>query len=110
MKKQLMMKARHACAPLLIAALLSACGGGQNSTDPAAAPGAGPLAAAGVELPALDGPTAATIAPIAEIGLRGERFALPPVETRTLSTRIKAYLDGIKSGAIADELGWCVEV
>lgn len=54
--------------------------------------------------------TAATIAPIAEIGLRGERFALPPVETRTLSTRIKAYLDGIKSGAIADELGWCVEV
>ena len=54
--------------------------------------------------------TAATIAPIARIGFRGEVFDLPAVESRTVSKRIKAYLDGIKSGDVADELGWCVEV
>ncbi len=54
--------------------------------------------------------TAATIAPIAKIGFRGEVFELPAVETRAVSKRIKAYLDGIKSGEVTDELGWCVEV
>jgi branched-chain amino acid aminotransferase len=54
--------------------------------------------------------TAATIAPIARIGFRGEVFDLPAVETRAVSKRIKAYLDGIKSGDVADELGWCVDV
>lgn len=54
--------------------------------------------------------TAATIAPIAKIGFRGEVFDLPAVETREVSKRIKAYLDGIKSGDAADELGWCVDV
>lgn len=54
--------------------------------------------------------TAATIAPIARIGYRGEIFELPPVATRAISTRIKAYLDGIKSGDVADELGWCVNL
>jgi branched-chain amino acid aminotransferase len=54
--------------------------------------------------------TAATIAPIAKIGFRGEVFELPAVETRAVSKRIKAYLDGIKSGDVADELGWCVDV
>lgn len=54
--------------------------------------------------------TAATIAPIAKIGFRGELFELPPVATRVVSNRIKAYLDGIKSGDTDDELDWCVEV
>ncbi len=54
--------------------------------------------------------TAATIAPIAKIGYRGEVFDLPPVETRQVSKRIKSYLDGIKSGECADELNWCVSV
>ena len=54
--------------------------------------------------------TAATIAPIAKIGFRGELFELPPVATRAISTRIKAYLDGIKTGDVADELGWCVNL
>ena len=54
--------------------------------------------------------TAATIAPIAKIGFRGEVFELPALETRAVSKRIKAYLDGIKTGECADELGWCVEV
>lgn len=54
--------------------------------------------------------TAATIAPIAKIGFRGEVFELPAVATRVVSSRIKAYLDGIKSGDAVDELGWCIEI
>jgi branched-chain amino acid aminotransferase len=54
--------------------------------------------------------TAATIAPIAKIGYRGEVFELPPVASRVVSNKIKAYLDGIKTGECADELAWCVEV
>ncbi len=54
--------------------------------------------------------TAATIAPIAKIGYRGEVFELPPVAHRVVSNKIKAYLDGIKTGECADELNWCVEV
>jgi branched-chain amino acid aminotransferase len=54
--------------------------------------------------------TAATIAPIAKIGFDGELFELPALETRSVSRRIKAYLDGIKAGTIADELNWCEEI
>ena len=54
--------------------------------------------------------TAATIAPIAKIGYRDELFELPAPETRAVSLRIKAYLDGIKSGDCPDELSWCVDV
>ncbi len=54
--------------------------------------------------------TAATIAPIAKIGYRGEVFDLPPVAERVVSNKIKAYLDGIKTGDCADELNWCVEI
>lgn len=50
--------------------------------------------------------TAATIAPIAKIGFRDELFELPSVESRTTSIKIKAYLDDLKSGAIADEWQW----
>lgn len=54
--------------------------------------------------------TAATIAPIAKIGYRGEVFDLPPVAERVVSNKIKAYLDGIKTGECVDELAWCVEI
>lgn len=54
--------------------------------------------------------TAATIAPIAKIGYRGEVFDLPPVAERVVSNRIKAYLDGIKTGECADELHWCTKI
>ncbi len=54
--------------------------------------------------------TAATIAPIARIGYQDELFELPALETRTVSRRIKAYLDGIKAGDMKDELGWCMDV
>jgi branched-chain amino acid aminotransferase len=54
--------------------------------------------------------TAATIAPIARIGYQDELFELPALETRSVSRRIKAYLDGIKAGDVKDELGWCMDV
>ncbi|MES2799487.1 MAG: branched-chain amino acid aminotransferase [Bacteroidota bacterium] len=54
--------------------------------------------------------TAATIAPIAEIGYRDEVLKLPPVEGRTLSTKIKNYLDDLKTGKIEDQFGWCQKV
>jgi branched-chain amino acid aminotransferase len=54
--------------------------------------------------------TAATIAPIALIGYRDEKIALPALETRTISLRIKAHLDGVKSGAIEDTMHWVQKV
>lgn len=50
--------------------------------------------------------TAATIAPIAKIGFRNELFELPAVETRETSNKIKAYLNDLKSGKVADEMHW----
>lgn len=54
--------------------------------------------------------TAATIAPIIKIGYKDEILELPPLETREISSKIKHYLDGIKSGSEPDEFGWCVKV
>ncbi len=50
--------------------------------------------------------TAATIAPIVEIGYRDERIQLAPLESRTISQKIKNYLDDLKTGKIEDEMGW----
>jgi branched-chain amino acid aminotransferase len=54
--------------------------------------------------------TAATIAPIAKIGYRDEVLTLPPVEGREISTKIKQYLDDLKSGKEEDKFGWCLKV
>jgi branched-chain amino acid aminotransferase len=54
--------------------------------------------------------TAATIAQIAIIGYRDERLELPPMEGRTLSNKIKAYMDDLKAGRIDDEFGWNYKV
>jgi branched-chain amino acid aminotransferase len=54
--------------------------------------------------------TAATIAPIAMIGYRDEKIMLPALETREISLKIKAYLDGVKSGEIADTMHWIQKV
>jgi len=54
--------------------------------------------------------TAATIAPIAKIGFRDELFVLPPVESRTLSNKIKKYFYDVKMGTIQDEMNWCTKV
>jgi len=50
--------------------------------------------------------TAASLAQIALIGYEGIDYMLPPVETRTISNRLKAYLTDVKIGAVEDELGW----
>ncbi|MFM7301095.1 MAG: aminotransferase class IV, partial [Crocinitomicaceae bacterium] len=50
--------------------------------------------------------TAATIAQIAVIGYRDEMLTLPPLETRTISNKIKSYMDALKTGEVEDELGW----
>lgn len=54
--------------------------------------------------------TAATIAHIAKIGYRDELYELPPVEDRTLSNKIKDYLNDLKTGKETDEFGWCLKV
>ncbi len=54
--------------------------------------------------------TAATIAPIAKIGYKGELYELPAVETRELSNKIKNYMTDVKLGREVDELNWCLKV
>ncbi len=54
--------------------------------------------------------TAATIAHVAKFGYRDEVFDLPAIETRHFSSKVKQYLDDVKSGKIADEFGWCLKV
>ncbi len=53
--------------------------------------------------------TAATIAQVAKIGFRGEDYMLPPVQERTISNKIKKYLTDLKSGKIADDMGWLMK-
>lgn len=54
--------------------------------------------------------TAATIAQISIIGYRDEELQLPPLEGRTLSNKIKRYLDDIKLGVVEDTYNWCLKV
>jgi branched-chain amino acid aminotransferase len=54
--------------------------------------------------------TAATIAPIIKVSHRDEVFDLPSLETRSLSNRIKTFLDDLKSGKTEDSFGWCLKV
>jgi branched-chain amino acid aminotransferase len=53
--------------------------------------------------------TAATIATIAKIGFRDELFELPPVESRTISNRVKSYLTDLKAGRVEDEMDWLLK-
>jgi branched-chain amino acid aminotransferase len=54
--------------------------------------------------------TAATIAHVAKLGYRDEVFELPAIETRSFSNKVKSYLDDLKAGKVADELGWLLKV
>jgi branched-chain amino acid aminotransferase len=54
--------------------------------------------------------TAATIAQIALIGYRDEKIELPSLESRVISNKIQAYLDGVKSGQISDDNHWIQKV
>jgi len=54
--------------------------------------------------------TAATIAPIAKIGFRGELFEIPENSPRTNSTKIKKYLNDLKAGKEEDVFNWLVKI
>ena len=54
--------------------------------------------------------TAATIAQILIIGYRDERLELPPLEGRTLSNKIKNYLNDVKTGKVEDTHSWNYKV
>ena len=54
--------------------------------------------------------TAATIAPIAKIGFRGELFEIPADSPRTNSTKIKNFLNDLKAGKEEDVFNWLVKV
>ena len=53
--------------------------------------------------------TAATIAPIAKIGFRGELYDIP-LEPRTSSNKIKGYLNDLKAGKTEDIFNWLVKI
>lgn len=54
--------------------------------------------------------TAATIAHIAKIGYRDEDLILPPIESRTFSLKVHAYLDDLKAGKVEDTFGWLCKI
>lgn len=54
--------------------------------------------------------TAATIAPIERINIKGTDHYLPALDTWTFANRAKRYFEELKSGKIADEFNWLVEV
>ena len=50
--------------------------------------------------------TAAVVAPIQEIGIRGIQYALPAIEMSSLQLQLKRKLEQIRSGQEADLYGW----
>ncbi|MCC7331067.1 MAG: branched-chain amino acid aminotransferase [Flavobacteriales bacterium] len=54
--------------------------------------------------------TAATIAQIVSITLKGERFELPPIENRAISNSISKKLMDIKKGRVEDKYGWVLKL
>ena len=50
--------------------------------------------------------TAASVTHISDIGYKGQNYALPPIEERTISNAIKAELDGVKRGLLPDRHNW----
>jgi branched-chain amino acid aminotransferase len=54
--------------------------------------------------------TAAGITQISHIEHKGELIALPPLDQRPHSTRLRDELDGIKNGTVPDRFGWTEKV
>lgn len=54
--------------------------------------------------------TAATIAHIAKIGYRDTDLVLPPIETRSFSLKVHAYLDDLKAGKVEDPFNWAFKI
>ncbi len=52
--------------------------------------------------------TAATIANIAQMNIKGTTYTLPALDENALSKKILKTLDGIKRGTLADKHGWIV--
>ncbi|MBC8172718.1 MAG: branched-chain amino acid aminotransferase [Chitinophagales bacterium] len=54
--------------------------------------------------------TAATVAPIGEIGYKDQHYILPDADTREISNWLKNELWGIRKGLIEDKFGWMQKV
>lgn len=54
--------------------------------------------------------TAATIAPIKNVGFGGTDYALSDFKDWKFANKAKDYLEGLKRGDITDDFGWTVEV
>lgn len=54
--------------------------------------------------------TAATITHISGFGYKGQHYELPDPTSRSLSIAIKAELEGIKRGSVADRHGWTMHI
>ena len=54
--------------------------------------------------------TAATVAPVAKIGMEERVLELPPVANRKISNMLLKTLNGIRYGEIEDKHGWMVKV
>lgn len=54
--------------------------------------------------------TAAVVSLIHAIGYEGRDYELPPITPDSFANRVKAYLDDVKYGRIADPHGWVVKV
>ena len=54
--------------------------------------------------------TAAVVSHVAEIVYGDKTITLPPVEDRKVGNMLKAYIDGLRSGRVADDMNWVVPV
>jgi len=54
--------------------------------------------------------TAAVVSHVAEIAYGDLHMKLPPVEDRKIGSMLKDYIDGLRSGRIADTHNWVVPV
>ena len=54
--------------------------------------------------------TAAVVSHVAEIGYKDLVMTLPPVSERKIAAHVKAVIDGLRAGTVADKWGWTVPV
>lgn len=54
--------------------------------------------------------TAAVVAHVSKMSIKGQEVVLPPVEEREIGTLAKAEIDGLRAGMVEDKYGWLVPV
>jgi branched-chain amino acid aminotransferase len=54
--------------------------------------------------------TAAVVSHVADIGYKDLVMTLPPISERKIATHVKAVIDGLRAGTVADKWGWTVPV